>query len=142
VPLCGFLTKELREGRSRVGFEVETLDGERGVLAHVKLAGPPRVGRYGVDVEAFERVALPALDRRRKDTIVLIDELGKMELASKPFRDAVAELFAQSLSIVSTVQISRHPVTDALKARPDVDTVRLTRGNRDRLPGELAERFS
>jgi nucleoside-triphosphatase len=142
APLCGFLTKELREGRSRVGFEVETLDGERGVLAHVKLAGPPRVGRYGVDVEAFERVALPALDRRPKDAIVLIDELGEMELASKPFRDAVAELFAQPLSIVSTVQISRHPVTDALKTRPDVDTVRLTRGNRDRLPGELAELLS
>jgi hypothetical protein len=63
--LGGFVTEELREGRRRVGFCVETLDGERAVLAHVDLPGPPRVGRYGVDLPAFERVALPALALRR-----------------------------------------------------------------------------
>ena len=142
VPLRGFLTKELRQARGRVGFEIETLGGERGVLAHVELAGPPRVGRYGVDIEAFERVALPELSRPRQGSIVLLDELGKMELASKRFREAVGELFEQPVPIVATVQISRHPLTDALKGRPDVETVRLTRANRDRLPGELAERLS
>jgi nucleoside-triphosphatase len=142
VPLCGFLTKELRQGGSRVGFEIETFDGERGVLAHVELAGPPRVGRYGVDIEAFVRVALPGLSRPPMGGVVLVDELGKMELASNRFREAVAELFEQPVPIVATVQISRHPITDALKGRQDVETVRLTRANRDRLPGELAKRLS
>jgi nucleoside-triphosphatase len=141
IPLCGFLTKELRQGRSRVGFEIETFDGERGVLAHVKLPGPPRVGRYGVDLQAFERVALPAVRRQRKECVVLIDELGKMELASSRFREAVVRLFDQSVPIVATVQMSRHPITDALKRRPDVETLRLTADNRDRLPRELAERL-
>jgi nucleoside-triphosphatase len=141
MPLCGFLTKELRQGRSRVGFEIESFDGERGVLAHVNLAGPPRVGRYGVDLEAFERVALVGVDRPREECVVLIDELGKMELASKRFREAVIALFDQPVPIVATVQISRHPITDALKRRPDVETLRLTASNRDRLPGELAERL-
>jgi nucleoside-triphosphatase len=85
MPLCGFLTRELRQGRSRVGFEIESFDGERGVLAHVKLTGPPRVGRYGVDLKAFERVALVGLDRPGEECVVLIDELGKMELASQRF---------------------------------------------------------
>ena len=141
IPVCGFLTKELRRGRSRIGFEIETFDGERGVLAHVKLAGPPRVGRYGVDLEAFERVALPAVGRPRKEGVVLIDELGKMELASKRFREAVVRLFDQRVPIVASVQMSRHPITDALKRRPDAETLRLTASNRDRLPGELAERL-
>ena len=141
IPVCGFLTKELRRGRSRIGFEIETFDGERGVLAHVKLAGPPRVGRYGVDLEAFERVALPAVGRPRKEGVVLIDELGKMELASKRFREAVVRLFDQPVPIVASVQMSRHPITDALKRRPDAETLRLTASNRDRLPGELAERL-
>jgi nucleoside-triphosphatase len=43
--------------------------------------------------------------------------------------------------IVASVQMSRHPITDALKRRPDVETLRLTASNRDRLPGELAERL-
>ena len=61
VPLAGFTTEEIREHGRRVGFAVESLDGRRATLAHVELPGPPRVGRYGVDVEAFERIALPSL---------------------------------------------------------------------------------
>jgi nucleoside-triphosphatase len=140
VPLRGFLTRELREGRGRVGFEIESFDGERGVLAHVKLPGPPRVGRYGVDLEAFEQVALPGLDAP-EDCVVVIDELGKMELASERFTDAVVGLFDRPVPIVASVLTGRHPVTDALKRRPDVETVRLTAGNRDRLPEELAKRL-
>ena len=57
------------------------------------------------------------------------------------FCEAVVGLFDQPVSIVATVQVGRHPVTDTLKARPDVEKLRLTRANRDRLPGELAERL-
>jgi nucleoside-triphosphatase len=142
VPCRGFLTREIREGRHRVGFEIETLDGERGLLAHVSLAGPPRVGRYGVDLEAFERVALPELDGLPKNCVLLLDELGKMELASARFREAVAALFEQPVPIVASVQVSRNPLTDGLKQRPDVETLRLTAANRDRLPAELAERLT
>ncbi len=68
---------------------VETLSGDRGVLAHVALPGPPRVGRYGVDLQAFERIALPALAASQPGGVVVVDELGKMELASAAFRDVV-----------------------------------------------------
>jgi nucleoside-triphosphatase len=81
VGLSGFLTREMRSGGRRVGFEIETFAGERGVLAHVDLPGPPRVGRYGVDLKEFERRALPALENSA--SVILMDELGKMELASR-----------------------------------------------------------
>jgi nucleoside-triphosphatase len=97
------------------------------------------VGRYGVDLEALERIALPELARRADTT--LIDELGKMELASEPFRDAVLELFDAHKPVVATVHAFRHPFSDALKARPDVELVRLTRGNRDELPELIAGRL-
>jgi nucleoside-triphosphatase len=131
----GFLTREMRSKGRRIGFEIETFGGERGVLAHVDLPGPPRVGRYGVDLEEFERLALPSLDSPAG--VVLIDELGKMELASERFRDAVLALFDGDVPIVATVHTFRHPFTDALKARPEVSLVKLTRANRDGLPHEL-----
>jgi nucleoside-triphosphatase len=140
VPLSGFLTRELREDGRRIGFEIETLAGERGVLAHVDLKGPPRVSRYGVDLEEFERLALPSLDPPGKRGVVLIDELGKMELASQRFAAAVRALFDRPTPIVATVHTARHEFTDELKRRPGVSTVRLTAANRDRLPAEVAER--
>jgi len=140
VALSGFLTREMRSKGRRVGFEIETFGGgERGMLAHVDLPGPPRVGRYGVDLEAFERLALPALEAPA--SAVLIDELGKMELASERFRTAVRALFDGDVPIVATVHTFRHPFTDALKERAEVTTVRLTAANRDGLPGELASRL-
>jgi nucleoside-triphosphatase len=136
----GFVTHEVREGGTCVGFEVETLDGRRRVLAHVDLPGPPRVGKYGVDLEAFERIALPALEAPRRGTVVVIDELGKMELASEAFRGAVTRLLETSLDIVATVHVARHPFTDALKRRNDVERVHVTGATRDDLPAALAER--
>jgi nucleoside-triphosphatase len=92
IPVTGFTTEEIREAGARVGFAIETVEGERGTLAHVDFAGPPRVGKYGVDLDELERLALPTL--RVSDELVVIDELGKMELASERFRAAVDELFA------------------------------------------------
>ena len=138
----GFVTHEVREGRRRVGFEVETMDGKRATLAHVSFAGPPRVGKYGVDVEAFERVALPGLAKPPRRGVVVIDEVGKMELASERFRDAVSRLFEASVDVVATVHVFRHPFTEALKRRPDVQRVQVTRATRDELPEQLAERLT
>jgi nucleoside-triphosphatase len=138
VTVAGFTTEEVRHHGKRVGFMVESLDGEVDTLAHVELPGPPRVGRYGVDLEAFERVALPSLDAP-PGAVVLIDEIGKMELASERFRAAVEDLFEGGAPLAATLQAARHPFTDALRRRPDVELIRLNRANRDELPRRLAE---
>jgi nucleoside-triphosphatase len=131
IPVTGFTTEEMREAGGRVGFAIETVEGERGTLAHVDFAGPPRVGKYGVDLDELERLALPAL--QVSDALFVIDELGKMELASEPFRAAVDELFASPAAVVATVHVFRHPFTDALKARADVERLQVTPANRNDL---------
>ncbi|MFF2144512.1 nucleoside-triphosphatase [Kitasatospora sp. NPDC058190] len=137
---AGFTTEEIRTGGARVGFALETLSGRRAVLAHVDLPGPPRVGRYGVDLGVMERLALPALAWSAR-TLVLVDELGRMELAHRPFEEAVRALFAADVDVVATVQAQHGPFTDALKRRADVEVIHLTRANRDTLPGQLATRL-
>jgi nucleoside-triphosphatase len=141
IPVGGFTTEEIREAGRRVGFVVEAVSGKRDVLAHVALPGPPRVGKYGVDLHAFERIALPALAAPPKG-VVVIDELGKMELASAPFRDAVCALLDRNASVVATVHVFPHPFTDALKRRPDVEMREVTRDIRDALPARLAALIS
>lgn len=57
----GFTTREIREGGERVGFQITDLSGREGVLAHVRRPGPPRVGRYGVDLKTFEAIGVHPL---------------------------------------------------------------------------------
>jgi nucleoside-triphosphatase len=141
IPVSGFITEEIRESGRRLGFSLERFGGERGVLAHVELPGPPRVGRYGVDLAAFERLAIPALEQAGEHEVAIIDELGKMELASDAFRDALAALLDRPVPVVATVQSASHPFTDALKRRRDTETLRVTNANRDELPELLSARL-
>jgi len=138
--VAGLFTEEIRDRGGRVGFGIEALGGESGILAHVDIAGPPRVGKYGVDLETFERIAIPALSATAR--VRVIDELGKMELASERFREAISALFDEHVPVVATVHAYRHPFTDVLKGRADVETLPVNGGTRDRLPRELADRLS
>jgi nucleoside-triphosphatase len=142
VPVAGFTTQELRGHGRREGFTVEAVAGDRAVLAHVNLPGPHRVSRYGVDLQAFERIALPALRPPGAGGVVVVDEVGRMELGSTAFRDAVTDQLGQDVALVATVQTARHPFTDALKHRPDVRLARVTEANRDALPEQLAARLA
>jgi nucleoside-triphosphatase len=135
--VAGFTTAEIRRGRGRIGFSIETVDGRAGVLAHVDFDGP-RVGKYGVDLTTFEDLALPALEVGGDDTIVVIDELGRMELLSDAFRAQVEALFARDNSLVATVHIYRHPFTERLKHGPGTEVVKITNANRDDLPSDIA----
>jgi nucleoside-triphosphatase len=141
VPVGGFTTAELRTGGRREGFLVEAVSGAQEVLAHVDLPGPPRVGRYGVDLAAFDRVALPALRTPRTSGVVVVDELGKMELASAPFRDAVMQLLDRDVAVVATVHQAHHQFTDAVRRRPGIGVVWVTEATRDALPEQLMDRL-
>ena len=139
--LAGFTTTEVRtpEGE-RLGFDIVTVEGKRSELARVGFCSSVRVGRYGVNLEAFERLALPELGRRDVDLIV-IDEIGKMECASGRFRRAVEDALDAPVNVLATIGISPLPFFQALKDRPDVEVGTLTVRNRDALVEELLLRF-
>jgi 5-formyltetrahydrofolate cyclo-ligase len=73
-----------------------------------------------------EGFALPALHTPAVGGVVVVDELGKMELASTAFREAVTKLFGRDVAVVATVHRARHRFTDALKRRPDIQVIRVT----------------
>lgn len=140
-PVRGFTTRELREGPKRVGFVLETTEGRSGVLAHVRFPGPVRVGPYGVNISGFEAAVLPLLAARVPGELILIDEIGRMELASAAFRDLVWEVLQGEGPVVATVHVHSHPLTDALKTLPGVEVIRVTEANRSQLPQLLAARL-
>ena len=138
----GLTTSEIRGPDVREGFRVTTLDGKSAVLAHVNFRGQVRVGKYGVDVPAFEQLALPAMDdavlRRR---IVVIDEIGKMELASKLFCHVVEKALDSPAIVLATIMERPHPFADQIKRRTDVVILEVTAENRDLLPGTITAKI-
>jgi nucleoside-triphosphatase len=99
-----------------------------------------QVGRYGVNLEAFERLALPELARRDVDLIV-IDEIGKMECTSQGFCRAVENALDAQVSVLATLGIARLPFLQSVRGRPDVELLTLTERNRNALVAELCRRF-
>jgi nucleoside-triphosphatase len=142
VEVTGFTTRELREQGHRAGFLVEAISGESAVLAHVMLDASPQVGRYRVDVPAFERIALPAIEQAiQSGGIVVIDELGQMELYSSAFVHTVQSLFDSEVPLVATVHAKPDPVTDALKRHPGVEVLTVTVDGHDALLAQVTARL-
>ena len=134
---AGFYTQEIRRAGVRRGFELVSLDGRRGVLAHVDERGPARVGKYGVDVAGFERF-LEVIDFfGERYQIIIVDEIGKMECFSPKFRTLLGQLLDSEKPLVATIALKGGGIIEQTKSRSDVTLVNITRRNRDGLLSEL-----
>lgn len=140
VDAGGFYTSEMRdaESKQRIGFKINTLDGNTAILASVDIQGQPRISKYGVDVEAVETVGVSSIRSaiRTKDLIV-IDEIGPMELLSDAFCDAVNEALNSEIPVLGTIVQRSRPFSDQIKARPDVTVIEVSYENRDELTEEI-----
>jgi len=135
----GFYTEELRERGRRTGFLLRSLDGQEGLLAHVGLRGRPSVGRYTVNIEDLESVGVKAIERAlRSDGVVVIDEIGRMEIYSEAFRKAVLKALSSRNRVLATIREGGEPFCDGIKGWEDVMLVQVSEGNRDDLPARLA----
>jgi len=136
----GFYTLEISRDGKRIGFAIHTLDGKVGRLAEVGLKSRFTLGRYGIDMEQFESVALTALEEAiRGGKMVVIDEIGYMELKSRRFRELVLQALAAKPPVLATVMRSHFDFPDALKARQDVALITVKVENRERLVDEIVE---
>ena len=142
---AGFYTEEIRISGVRQGFRLESLDGREALLAHVRSRSEKRVGRYGVEVSAFESF-LEKLDVGKTDSpLILIDEIGKMECFSHSFIDLIRELLDSGRMVVATVALKGAGFIAEVKQRKDCGLVKLSPSFREEqgqvLARLIADRF-
>ena len=129
----GIICPEVREGNRRVGFKIiDISNGKEGVLAWInpKFDGP-KVGRYTVNLRDLDeigvRAILESLDRDDIDLLV-IDEIGVMELKSDKFADAVKKALDSSKAVLGVIhQRSRHTLLNHIRARGDTEIYTIQR---------------
>ena len=138
----GMISREVREGGTRVGFEIADLtSGKRGWLAHVDQETGPRVGKYRVNLEDLEAIGAQAITDAIGDCdVVAIDEVGPMELFSEKFKEAVRTALKSGKLVVAVVhwKAQEKLISDA-KNREDAETIVVTQENREKLPETIAE---
>jgi nucleoside-triphosphatase THEP1 len=142
MPAGGFYTAEIRERGRRVGFKIITLDGKQAMFAHVNFKTFERLGNYRLDLSALETVGLDAIrEALRARRLVVLDEIGPMELRSATFRDVVSDAFDSRSPILATITARSFPFTDAIKQHGDVCVIEVRRDNREQLVSKLSHEF-
>ena len=144
--LAGFFTEAvLDQAGARLGFDLVDVNGrQRATLCRVGYKSSVLVGRYGVDLEALNKF-LSVLEVELNDAghldLVVIDEIGGMQLAAPQFASLVKSTLDKPIGFIGTVGVLALPATNGFQQRSDVDVMTLTNGNRDDMPSRLACNF-
>jgi nucleoside-triphosphatase len=136
----GFYTEETRDCGIRLGFRIVTLDGQDAILAHVDSHSRYRVSKYGVEVQNLDNVGVAAINRAVEESdLIVIDEIGKMELLSPSFREAVLKAIDSGKKVLGTIMLNPYPFADAIKRHPGVKVIQLTRADHDQVLREILD---
>jgi len=132
----GFYTSEIREKGRRSGFEINALtpglEKNKGILAKTGFKSPHRVGKYGVNLEDMEGIGARALEEAlRRSPLIVIDEIGSMEVISRRFQQAVISCLESPRPVLGVIKMGRGPFVDGIKSRSDVKIIDLRRDNFD-----------
>ena len=130
----GFYTEEIRANGLRQGFKIITLDGQNARLAYIGILSPYRVGKYGVDADSLDDIGVPAIYKAmEEDDLIVVDEIGKMELFSSQFREAVSKAMDSDKKVLATIMLNSYPFADEIKARPEVQVISVTRDTQNQV---------
>lgn len=133
--IYGFLTPEVKKSGNRIGFDiVDIFSGDRSQLARVgDFKTKFKLGKYSIFIDEFENYLETTLLLERKTVdLIIIDEIGKMELFSSKFHELIKKLFQSDIPIIATIgQKIQHPVKNYILKIPEVYLFELNRKNQD-----------
>lgn len=138
----GMITEPIIKKNNRIGFDVVNWQTkEKEVFAHIDYETKEKVGIYGVDIAALEKVGVPAVEHAIKDDkvdVIIIDEVGKMEMLSEKFCEVVIEALDSDKPVMVTLhKKSRTPLLQDVRRRDDIRILEVTPVNRNLLPYKI-----
>lgn len=143
VSVGGMFSREVREGTTRIGFEVvDVASAKVGWLAHVEQQSGPRVGKYHVNLASLEMIGVHAITEASESCdVIAIDEIGPMELTSVKFKQTAQEALESNKLVIAVVHWKAQ---DALvltaKSRKDSEVFTITTENRETIHEILFEK--
>jgi nucleoside-triphosphatase len=140
IKVGGMITDAIKEKGKKVGFMVQDLlTKEEGVLARIDLDSEVRFLEYGIDMEALDGIGVEAIKRSTiQADVIVIDEVGKLEVESKNFVEAVKDALEADKPLLLTLhKKSRNPLLQDIRRRDDVRILEVTPINKNILPYKI-----
>ena len=140
VIVGGMRTEPIVEGGERLGYKViDIVTGAEAVMAHKSIDSRLRVLGYGIDIEALDTVAIPAIEYARDECeVIVIDEIGKFTVESEDFVNIVrSALQIDKPTLLTLHKKSRHPLLQDIRRRDDGRILEVTPVNRALLPYKI-----
>jgi nucleoside-triphosphatase len=139
----GIISREVREGGTRVGFEIVDLrSSKKGWLAHVNQKSGPQVGKYRVNIEDLAAIGAQAImDSVENCDVIAIDEIGPMELFSEKFKEAVRKTLESRKLVIAIVHWkAQDALISEARKREDAEIITVTHENREKLHEAIVEK--
>ena len=145
VKVFGFLTPEIMKDGNRIGFDVEEIHSKKRkrLARRGNYDAPFKLGRYCVFLEEFNEIIsqLETVNLETADLLV-IDEIGKMELFSEKFQIFVREVFQSDHSLIATIgQNLNHPIKKIILKNPEISLFTLERNNQQEILQKIISIF-
>lgn len=110
-------------------------------MAHTDIRSRYRVGKYGVDLQKIDTIAVPSMVAANDNVVVVVDEIGKMECFSEMFRQTLLRVLGSPNTVVGSIALKGDAFINAIKKRPDSRVIPVFEKNRDGLAKEILSTF-
>lgn len=140
LKIGGMMDEAITDGRHKTGLLVKDLmTGESRVFGTKDFESKIMVGKIGVDISKFDEICVDAIKNACEECdIIIIDEIGKVEVESEAFNQVVRDaLDVDKPMLITLHKKSRNPLLQDIRRRDDVRILEVTPTNRNLLPYKI-----
>ena len=138
----GFYTEEILENGRRIGFKIKTLDGREGLLALKGFNSKFKLGGYGINLRDLEEIGVACVEEAMNNKeIIVIDEIGKMELFSEKFRKVVLRVLDSGKMLLGVIHKGKIEFLNKIRERKDVEIFEVNLYNHNEILHKIYHRI-
>ncbi len=155
IKFIGFITEEVRVSDQRIGFDLKPI-GETAKKSPISLPlarkskrrskkSLPMVGSYEVYLANLEKLLYFLWEELKEDgcmKVLVLDEIGKMEVKSSKFCQFWEEVLARKVSFLATCGMGNHPFLKSMRELEGLLYCEVNLENRDFLRERLLIEFN
>lgn len=140
VKIGGVITEPVVEDEKVTGFKmVDYITKEEALIAGTRITSKARINEFGIDLDILGLFSVNAIKRAvYHSDLVIIDEIGRIQLKSEYFNKAVLNALKSSKPIIMTIyRKSRSALLQDIRRRDDIRMLEVTPVNKGILPFKI-----